>query len=63
MNKESIFSLILMLFSIFTSFSQTNGTEVSYNAKMLTNPIDTSVVQPEDYKLVMFEVMENLKEV
>src|SRR5690554_7455606 len=63
MDKKSIFSLILMLFYIFTSFSQTNGIEVIYKAKMLTNPIDTSDVHPGDYKLVMYEEMEKLKEV
>lgn len=55
--------ILLFLFYFPLLFSQNNAIEVIYNEKIIDNPIDTSGIKPGDYKLVMFEEMEKIREI
>lgn len=61
--KKNILSSLVILFCFPLAFSQSNSIEVIYKQKMIKNPIDTAGVKPGDYKLIMFEEMESVKNV
>ncbi|MBW2961592.1 GLPGLI family protein [Mesonia aestuariivivens] len=58
MKKIKIF---VCLFLLISSFINAQNISVTYKETMVKNPIDTSNIDPGDYKMVMFKEMEKVK--
>lgn len=59
MNLKLFLALCFCIFQ--KSYAQHTSFEVEYSEKMVKNPIDTSDVKSDDYKMVMFKKIEEIK--